>query len=163
MAVSALFEFPPAVASLRPRFFAVEDDFVLTADDFRTYWPYVDNIWSSVGAPASLKAGRTAYYRCRLHATKDWVPEGEGKKVRRRMKPSRTAIGCGMRMRVVTNGDCVTVSRTGVCTEHVHTLEDSDRWKRPSHFRELAAAQVASGYKVADVARNLRGVDRPAD
>ncbi len=66
-------------------------------------------------------------------------------------------------MRVVSEGAHVTVTRMGDCLEHAHALEDSDRWKRPSHFRSVAAAQVANGYKVAEVARNLRAVDRPAD
>ncbi len=66
-------------------------------------------------------------------------------------------------MRAVFVEDYVTVSRTGQCSKHAHSLEELDCRKRPSHFQDLAAVQVASGYLVADVARNLRAEDRPAD
>ena len=68
-----------------------------------------------------------------------------------------------MRMRIVFHEDHVTVSRTTERSQHSHTLEDSDRFKRPFHFRDLAAAQVVSGYKVAKVAWNLCEVNRPTN
>ena len=64
---------------------------------------------------------------------------------------------------MVTEAGSVTVQRIGTGVEHLHSLEDSDRWKRPSFVRQVAAREVANGYPVANVARNLRGVDRPKD
>ena len=52
-------------------------------------------------------------------------------------EPSRTASGCGMRMRIVFHEDYVTVGSTGLCSQHAHTSKDSDRWERPSHFQDL--------------------------
>ena len=68
-----------------------------------------------------------------------------------------------MEIQVVTEAGSVTVERIGNGEEHLHTLEDSDRWKRPSWVHCVAAREVANGYWMADVARNLHGVDRPAD
>lgn len=80
-------------------------------------------------------------------------------------------------MRVVHNAGVVTVEHlTGksLClslhvltvllgSEHAHTLDDSDRFKRPSVFRGLAAREVANGYTVAEVSRNIRAMHRPED
>ncbi len=54
------------------------------------------------------------------------MPEGGGKRVQQQMKPSRTAVGCGMHMRIVFHEDHVTVNCTTECSQHSHTLEDSD-------------------------------------
>lgn len=57
-----------------------------------------------------------------------------------------------MRMCKVFEEDYVAVSCIGECCQHAHTLKESDCAKKPSYFRDLAAAQVANGYNVADVA-----------
>ena len=49
------------------------------------------------------------------------------------------------------------------CRVHLHTLDDSDRIKRSSAFLQLAASEVAKGYKVAEVSRNMQAMDRPKD
>ncbi len=43
MSVTALFNFPDAVAEVRPRLFALEDEVV------QAYWPFINNIQSSAG------------------------------------------------------------------------------------------------------------------
>jgi hypothetical protein len=105
----------------------------------------------------------TSYYDCRLHPTKDHVPKGDGKTLRKRQKPSRTAIGCPIKIKVVSHEDFVEISQVGNNTEHNHDLDTLDREKRASIFRTTVAEEVSKGYKVSDVSRNARAVDRPQD
>ena len=91
------------------------------------------------------------------------MPEGEGTHLWKRQKPAFSAIGCPMKIQVVTEAGSVTVQRIETGVKHLHSLEDSDHWKRPSFVRQVAAREVANGYPVANVARNLRGVDQPKD
>ena len=83
------------------------------------------------------------------------MPEEGEKHAQQRMKLSRTAVDCEMCMHIVFHKDHVTVSCTEKCSQHSHILKNSDQFKRPSHFCSLTADQVASGYKVAEVVRNL--------
>lgn len=136
---------------------------MLAVSHFEAYWPHVDNVWSSSRKLRTSPDRTVAYFCCRQHRKKDHVPKGEGKSLRKRQKPSFSAIGCPMEMRVVTEAGPVTVERIGQGVEHLHSLEDSDRWKRPSFVRRIAAREVANGYQMAHVARKLCGVDRPKD
>ena len=90
------------------------------------------------------------------------MPEGEGTHLQKRQKPTFSVIGCPMEIWVVTEAGSVTVQRVGMGVEHLHSLEDSDRWKRPSFVRQIAAREVANGYPVANVVRNLQGVGEAA-
>ncbi|MCJ1302905.1 2,5-diamino-6-(ribosylamino)-4(3H)-pyrimidinone 5'-phosphate reductase [Hypocenomyce scalaris] len=161
--MSALHAHPPNIGAVRERLFALGETVRLAAADFEAYWPYIDNLWSSTGTPRTNEGCKTEYFCCRLHTTENWKPRGGGKRVRERQKPSHTAIGCPMRMRVVHAAGVVTVDRVGESPGHAHALEDSDCYKQPSVFCALATREVANGYSVAEVARNLRGVNCPAD
>ena len=110
-----------------------------------SYWPYVDNIWSSKGTLRSTKDGGTVeYFRCRCHPVKEHIPENEGR--RKRQKSSQDALGCEMRIRVIKSLNIGTIDRTSNSLYHVHTLKDIDSRKRPSAFRDLAAVEVAKNY-----------------
>ena len=160
---SSLHSFPNDIAAWRQRLFAVEEEVVLSAADFTSIWPYVDNIWSVQQSSRSKSNCFTRWFLCRLHRAKDHqsaTEEHRGK----RAKSAHTAIGCGMRISVAERPDgSVLIKRAGKCTaEHLHTLEYSDRYKRNSALHGLAAEQVALGYKVAQIYRNLAAMDRPA-
>ncbi len=163
MAVTVLFEFPSAIAEACLHLFFLKNKVILFFHDFKAYWPHIDNVWFFAETSQHLNERRTVYYCCCLHNTKNWVLKEGEKRVRQRMKPSRTAVDCEMCMCIVFHEDHVTVSCTTEHSQHSYTLEDSDQFKRPSHFWDLAAAQVVSGYKVVKVARNLHGVNRPAN
>ncbi len=87
------------------------------------------------------------------------LKEGE-KRVQQQMKLSRTAVDCEMHMCIVFHEDHVTVSCTTEHSQYFHTLENLNQFKRPSHFQNLTAAQVVSGYKVAKVAQNLHEMNQ---
>ena len=147
---------PSEIEAICHRLFVLEDPILLTQGEWDLYLPYIDNIWSLNMAPKHNTAlGRqTAYYRCRLHAKEAWAPPNGPKRMRQRSKPSRHALGCGMKMKVVFYSEDTRVEcyRHGDCLIHAHSLGESDQIKRPSAVRSLAATQVANGYKVAAVA-----------
>lgn len=78
-------------------------------------------------------------------------------------KSSHDALGYEIRIQVIKSLNIATIDRTGNSLYHIHTLEDTDSRKRPSAFRDLAVIEVAKNYTAAEVARNLRVVDRPED
>lgn len=102
------------------------------------------------------------YWWCRAHPIKEHIPNNPDK-LRQRQKPSFDAIGCKMKMKVVKADGFVEITRHGDAFNHCHDLDYSDRRKRPSFIRRLAAEQVASATKVSAVSHTLRAMDRPTD
>ena len=49
-------------------------------------------------------------------------------------------------MRVVSDEGTVTVIHMRECKEHFHTLEEADRYKRPSQLRFTGLEEVSKGY-----------------
>jgi len=162
--MKTIHNFTPAIEAFRQHLFALDDVLSLPKAEWDVYWPHVDNIWSK--KKTNTAEGRqTAYFLCRLHSTKDWEPAERTVANRQRQKTCRIAIGCGMKMRVIFRMEerMVEVERHGDCQQHCHTLEDSVRMKQNSACRSLAASEVAEGYAVAAVLRNLSTVDRPKE
>ena len=104
---------------------------------------------------------QTAYYRCCLHLKKASAPPNGPKCVCLQNKPSRHALGCDRKMKVVFYNDdtCVECYHQEDCLVHAHGLEESDWIKRKSAVRAIAAAQVTSGYKAPAVLRSVQGAD----
>ena len=130
------------IAAIRKELFKVVQTITLSSEQYKSYWPYVDNIWSSKGTSRNTKDGSIVeYFRCRCHPVKENIPENEGR--RKRQKSSHDALGCEMRIRVTKSLNIVTIDRTGNSLYYVHTLEDIDSRKQPSAFRDLASVEVA--------------------
>lgn len=156
---STLYDFPPDLGAWRARLFAVDTSdgpLTLSAQEWAQYWPYVDNVWSR-----KERLGDREYFRCRR-----WRKEQNMKKpvvASKRRKMTRDAIACGMSIRAAhqKNGEMI-LTRSAHCTEQHHdSLAEADRVKIPKIFLDLASQQVSLGYAVADVAKQLRGVDNP--
>ena len=86
--------------------------------------------------------------------------KGEGTHLWKRQKPAFSVIECLIEIWVITETGSVTVQRVETGVKHLHSLENSDHWKRPSFVRQIAARGVANSYSVNDVTRNLQGVKR---
>jgi len=69
------------------------------------YWPYVNNLWSrkQKGRVNKQTGIITEYWNCRLHAKKDYKPDLTHKV--KRQKTSRQAIGCGMKIKKIIDGE----------------------------------------------------------
>jgi hypothetical protein len=150
---------PEDIEVLRLRFFEAREPHELSGVDWARLWPFVDNFWSTWKSTKSDGLA-AVIYRCRLHRgterTAAAIQEQDGGR-RKRQKPSHNPIGCGMKLKVVTAGDHVRVERHGECPEHCHTLDEADSYKRNSALRDMAAQQVAEGFKPSEVFNNLRG------
>ncbi|KAA6411861.1 MAG: hypothetical protein FRX48_04011 [Lasallia pustulata] len=124
-------------------------------------------MWTTFGRGGGKEERRKVGKRSTSAATytlrKITSRKGGGNVYRERQKPSHTAIGCPVSMRVVRHRGSVTVDCVSKAQKHNHSLDDCDRFKRPSVFRVLAAREVANGYAVAEVAKNLRAVNRSED
>ncbi len=145
-----IYNSPDNIAAIRKELFEVVQTIKLSPKQYNSYWPYVDNIWSSKGTPRNTKDGSIVeYFRCRCHPVKDHIPENEGR--RKRQKSSHDALDFEMRIRVTKSLKIVTIDRIGNFLYHVNTLEDMDSQKRASTFRDLAAVEVAKNYTVAEV------------
>jgi hypothetical protein len=153
---STLLTLPPDLINMRSQFFSPDATISLTRVEFDKLWPYMDNIYTlSKRHPPTNDGRRSVYYNCRLFRTKDYTPIDIAK--RQRNRSCRTAIGCPAKLKVVFYGECrVEVSRQGP-ELHNHDLRDIDAAKRNTAIRELAADEVAKGYKPSHVHRNLRG------
>ena len=156
-----LYSFPPDLPAWRQRLFNCDQSempLTLSAEQWASYWPYVDNAWSR--KEVSLDH-RTEYFRCRR-----WRSETKSSRpveAAIRKKKTRPAVKCRMAIKVTHqySGDVI-ISRGRECGDsHLDTLDEADQAKIPSVFKDLAAKQVAKGYAIADIARNLRGVDNP--
>ncbi len=157
-----IYNSPDNIAAIRKELFEVVQTITLFSEQYNSYWPYVDNIWSSKGTLRNTKDGSIVqYFRCRCHQVKKHIPENEGRQ--KRQKSSHDSLSCEMRICVTKSLNIVTIDRTWNSLYHVHILEDIDSQKRPSAFRDLSDVEVARNYTVAEVACNLREADRPED
>ncbi|KAK2766902.1 hypothetical protein FQN54_006217 [Arachnomyces sp. PD_36] len=152
---SSLFSLPPDLPAMRARFFSLDTPLTLSQDQFKEYWPFVDNIYvKNKERPVTLDNTRSAYYYCRLWKKSEYV--GVSSAIRQRKKHCRATIACPMKFKAIFYGDShVKFERLG---DHVHNhdLDYVDSIKRNSAVRNIAAAEVSKGYKPCDVARNLR-------
>jgi hypothetical protein len=153
---STLLTLPPDLINMRSQFFSPDAPITLTRVEFDKLWPYMDNIYTISNRGSLTKNGtHSDYYKCRFFRTNDYTPVDIAK--RQRNRSCRTAIGCPARLKVVFYGESsVEVSRQGL-ELHNHDLREVDAAKRNSAIRQLAADEVAKGYKPSHVHRNIRG------
>ncbi len=157
--ISDLFNPPPHLQSLRRRLFEVKEKVELTVDDWKLYWPYVDNVWCRTQTRRP-ETGRNPYeidyYACRLHrATYEPDPKRVTDECKPKRKKQRREGGtCQMRIKVVlSHGPCqsYTITQVGHCTEHTHDLDYIDKIKRNSVVMEIAKSEVMKGYMLPSV------------
>ena len=154
---STILTLPPDLANMRSQFFSPPDASIsLTRAEFDKLWPYMDNMYTlSKRHPPTNDGTQSVYYNCRFFRTKDYIPVDIAK--RQRNRSCRTATGCPAKLKLVFYGQSrVEISRSGPGL-HNHDLREIDSAKRNTAIRELAADEVAKGYKPSHVHRNLRG------
>lgn len=157
--MSDLFNPPPHLESVRRRLFEIKDKVELKVDEWKLYWPYVDNVWCRTQT-RKQDTGRspyeTDYYACRLHRPtyepdpKRVIDESKPK----RKKQRREGGTCQMRIKVVLfHGMCksYTISRVGDCGEHTHDLDYIDKIKRNTVVMEIARSEIMKGYMLSSV------------
>lgn len=150
-----LFPELPHLRTVRQRLFEIEDSIELSLDEFKSYFPFVDNIWRKIRTVEAQvdKSSTTEWYWCRLrkdahtqpHTPK---PTPEGKQSRR--KRPRNDKTCGMALKVIFNGNPVrmcTITRAVPKGErHTHDLDYIDATKRNSGIMNVARREAIRGY-----------------
>jgi len=157
--ISDLFNPPSHLESIRRRLFEMKEKVELTVDEWKLYWPYVDNVWCRTQTRRLVTVGspyETDYYACRLHrATYEPDPKratDESKPKRKKQK--REGGTCQMRLKVVRfHGmyQSYTIMLVGDCKEHTHDLDYIDKIKRNTVVMEIARREVMKGYMLLSV------------
>ena len=157
--MSDLFNPPPHLESVRRRLFEVKEKVELTVDEWKLYWPYVDNVWCKTQSrrlDTVRSPYETHYYACRLHrATYEPDPKrviDESKP--KRKKQRREGGTCQIRLKVVLfHGICqsYTITQVGDCKEHTHDLDYIDKVKRNTVIMEIVRSEVMKGYVLPSV------------
>ena len=159
-----LFTPPRHLESVRRRLFEIKEKVELTVDEWKLYWPYVDNVWCRTQTrriDTVRNQYKTDYYACRLHRA---TYEPDPKKVTDESKPKRKKQRreggtCQMRLKVVLfHGICpsYTITQIGDCKEHTHDLDYIDKIKRNTVIMEIAKSEVMKGYMLSSVMALMR-------
>ncbi|MCJ1287665.1 hypothetical protein MMC26_007017 [Xylographa opegraphella] len=163
MSTSTLFADVPAdIAALRMRLFLVKEEVIMPREQWDAVWPYVDNIWVKNKTRPSKDGSTIKYFLCRKHASESYVSKVEPGS-RKRQRAAQDPLGCGMRIKTVTNASYVTATRTGEWQSHCHELELLDHQKKNSGIMKLAAREASRGYKISVVAETVTAKHRPSE
>ena len=153
---------PDDIAGWRRAFFTLEQDLYLSVEQFNQLWPYMINQWSNQGKTRN-KYSVDHIFKCRFWREQQIKSRGEGV----RSRSIRVANPCGMVCKVVYNypagraegraPSSITVTKTKKsCSEHNHSLEDIDAFKRPEALMQAAAAEVLKNYQYYEVATAIK-------
>ncbi|KAB8266192.1 hypothetical protein BDV32DRAFT_143916 [Aspergillus pseudonomiae] len=144
-------DIPPNILRLRAEIFALESPITVSVTEFNQAWKYLDNIYVRNQARHGQKK-TTTYYWCRLWRTKAYEPSVSDEQ-RKRKRTVREPIGCPCRIRIVSDGYYMTITRGK--EPHNHDISALD-YKLTTAARELAAQAVAKGSRPSLVARELK-------
>ena len=154
--MSKLLANPEHLAAWRKILFYLDEPITLTTEEFNTYWPYVDNIWSYKSKNRPRKDGSySIYYFCRFYR-KTWDPkEPSGERLVQKTIREGAQCDCRMNITVYVNGTRI-LKRHDDQT-HSHDIDASDSIKKNSGLRERVTGETESGYEPAVVLHAFRG------
>ncbi|KAA8893707.1 hypothetical protein FN846DRAFT_499967 [Sphaerosporella brunnea] len=145
--------------------FNLENPVVLSVEQFDTYWPLTDAVWTKIGGK-TLQQNSTVevqHYECRLRKSKKTgtnVAEKEGRVVKNRITTSRVKDLCQVRMkmtRTLTEPITVTLERKDG-SKHTHDLEETFRLcGLPSAVKRVVQAEADKDYTAAQIFHALKG------
>jgi 2,5-diamino-6-(ribosylamino)-4(3H)-pyrimidinone 5'-phosphate reductase len=147
---------PPHLGRMRKELFEIQDTIELSEAEFKSYWPYVDNVWVKLRSNPS-KDGTTVkdYFMCRLKRPTTKPRESDNLDKRMRKKKTREGGTCQMAVRVTRIERAYTtyeIARTNENDEcHTHDLDHLDRIKRNSVIMGAAKREATKGYLPSSV------------
>ncbi|KAH8148611.1 uncharacterized protein LAJ45_07322 [Morchella importuna] len=93
---------PDSLDEWRNRLFHVTEVMTLSEEEWSTYWPYVDNIWSHRSTQKSKKGPfQTHYYDCRLKGRPPGTPQNQDPNKKKRKRTARERDLCDMKIKVI--------------------------------------------------------------
>jgi hypothetical protein len=148
--------------------FNLEKPVVLNAEQFDTFWPLVDSVWTKIGGITTQQNGtvEVQHYECRLRKSKKTgtnVAKKEGRVVKNRITSARVKDLCQVRMkttRTLTEPITVTLERKDENT-HTHSLEESFRLcGPPSAVKRIVREEASKDYTAAQIFHALKGAGK---
>jgi len=154
--MSLLAHTPEDLPAVRQRLFELTKPVKLTAAEFTTYWPFVDNFWVT-----SNKSGLNQWYRCRLGLKKEAQKKHDNPKKRRYREVRIRTCPCRMVVAKTVEGD-VTIQQTPGSEPHDHSLDVADGYKVNSYIRKIATEEGSKGHQAPVLTTLFRGLGRAA-
>ncbi|EHA26596.1 hypothetical protein ASPNIDRAFT_140888, partial [Aspergillus niger ATCC 1015] len=158
---------PPDLDAWRERLFNVDEMIVLSEEQFLTYFPHIDNVYSHRSTQHyKRKPLISHYWDCRLKGRPPGTPKSNDPNKKKRKRTARQRDLCDVKIKITeyfpghdvmgsdlgghpgvngqrfftiqrVNGNGANGKNDGVSGGHRHTLEDSDRVKKNSVQRFL--------------------------
>lgn len=162
-----MLKLPPYTPETRKAGFLLDTFIHWTAEEFDAYWPLVDNFWVC-NKPNNVITGKgtqSSYWWCRLYKG-ETISESHGQ----RNKQTRGVDPCAMKLKMVKfynqsdNSILLAVElslhldKKNPCQQHNHSSDFVDLCKVNSFVMSAAGKAVASGWEVASIHSNLKGV-----
>jgi hypothetical protein len=145
--------------------FNLEKPVVLSVEQFDTYWPLTDAVWTKIGGKTQQQNGtvEVQHYECRLRKSKKAgtnVAKKEGRVVKARITTSRVKDLCQVRMkmtRTLTEPITITLERKDDSI-HTHDLEETFRLcGLPSAVKRVVQVEADKDYTAAQIFHALKG------
>ncbi|KAL1638000.1 hypothetical protein SLS58_009117 [Diplodia intermedia] len=92
---------PPRLGQWRERLFHVDETIVMTEDQFQTYWPHVDNIYSHRSTQRyKRKPFVSHYWDCRLKGRPPGTPKSDDPSKKKRKRVARERDLCDVKIKI---------------------------------------------------------------
>lgn len=92
---------PPDLEIWRERFFNVDDVIVLTNEQYETYWPHVDNVYSHRSTQRyKRKPFISHYWDCRMKGRPSGTPKSDDPNKKKRKRVARERDLCDVKIKV---------------------------------------------------------------
>jgi len=146
--------------------------FSLSRANHKLFWPLIDNVYSiQTSKDVSLRKrdARPAHVShrliCRFRRSRATPSASQGK---RASSTKRVISGCDVTLKLLAFPDHYEYHPIGqssvldlvTCSQHSHSLDESDAHKRNSFLRKLVGAEVANGYHPTAIISSLTGQGR---
>ena len=133
--ISTVLALPSHLISMRQLAFALDAPINWTADNYASYWPFMDNIWvHNHTERITKKRTQKSYWFCRLwKQDADIKSQGSG----RRAKRMRLADACSMKLAMIKQFDEINELLAVTLSCHVNKkLDDSVNQLQHNHILE---------------------------
>ncbi|KAK7632175.1 glutathione S-transferase [Phyllosticta citricarpa] len=118
---------PPGLAAWRNRLFHLDETVVMTEDQYKTYWPHVDNIYSHRSTQRYKRKPFVSHYMdCRLKGRPSGTPKSDDPLKKKRKRVARERDLCDVKIRVTEyEPGAATPEAVGQLTEQVVNTSSS--------------------------------------
>ncbi|RHZ77859.1 hypothetical protein Glove_170g31 [Diversispora epigaea] len=123
---------------------------LLIQDFDSNWWPLISNVWTGFNSKKKANGDSSHTYTCRLtkhnqsSTRKEGIPSNKRRKTK--IRPSHLCFAKIKVQKFVAEGK-VCVERFENSPDHTHSLEESDKVKRPQAIRNLVEQEAIKNYR----------------